>query len=439
MQKEAFQTVEISKLRPGMFVVLDIGWLAHPFPTNKFKLTQKSQIDTLRSLGLRTVQVDPARSDADTPLRDDGALSDAMSAAQESARLVAEQLAAEKAARQALERAERARLLVQQQQQLAACEKRFAHTGRVYREVVDLSSAKPLDAAQRVQDLVAGLLADMNAGGEVSIRLLSESAGEKSAQHPVNVTVISLLLARSMGLPAADQGELGVAAMTHDIGKQHVPERVRALTEGFSAAELRMYQEHVALGVQVARTMGLSATVLQAIAQHHEGHDGSGFPRRIKGAEIGALGRILSVVNRYDSLINPVRPASALTPHESLAALFSQYKNQCDPTVLSAFIRMMGVYPPGSVVQLADERYALVVAVNSSRPLKPCVVVHDPRVPRHEALMVDLERVPEWSIRRSVRPQLLPATSFDYLAPRLRVNYFFEGSSEATGESEVGT
>lgn len=431
MHKEVFPSVDISRLRLGMFVVLDIGWLSHPFPTSRFKLSQPGQIDTLRSLGLKSVQVDPARSDVleEGDGADTGSQS-ALQAAQAAARAAAEQLAAEKAARQAMERAERANMLAAQQKSLLACEKRFLETGRVYRKVVDLSVAKPQDAAQQCGAMVAGLLSDMSSSGEISIRLLSESAGEKSAQHPVNVTIVSLLLARAMGLADADLQELGVAAFLHDIGKMQVPDRVRWQIDGLNASETRLYQEHVSFGVQAAKSMGLSPAAMLAIAQHHEGHDGSGFPKRIKGDEISPLGRILGVVNRYDSLVNPSRQSAALTPHEALAAIFSLYKSQCEPTVLSAFIRMMGVYPPGSVVQLSDERYALVVSVNSSRPLKPSVVVHDTRVPRHEALVVDLEKMPELGIRRSIKPALLPVASMDYLAPRLRVNYFFEAGPE---------
>lgn len=430
MQKEVIQSVDISQLRMGMHVVLDMGWLSHPFPTNAFKLSQPGQIETLRGLGLRSVKVDWSRSDV-TP-EDSLVLAStgptALQAAQTAARAAAEQLSAEKAARQVLERAERSRLLASQQKNLQVCEKRFLETGKLYRQVQDISEAKPKDAAQQSSAMVASLLSDMAAAGEISIRLLSESAGEKSAQHPVNVTVVALLLARTMGLADADVQELGVAAFLHDIGKLQVPDRVRWWSDGFNASENRLYQEHVTFGVQAAKAMGLSAAAILAMAQHHEGHDGSGFPKRSKGDEIGPLGRILSVVNRFDNLINPARPSAALTPHEALAAIFSQYKAQCEPTVLSAFIRMMGIYPPGSVVQLSDERYALVVAVNSSRPLKPSVVVHDPRVPRHEALVVDLEKMHELSIRRSIKPSLLPVASLDYLAPRSRVNYFFEAA-----------
>jgi hypothetical protein len=98
---------------------------------------------------------------------------------------------------------------------------------------------------------------------------------------------------------------------------------------------------------------------------------------------------------------------------------------------------MMGVYPPGSVVQLTDERYALVSAVNSSRPLKPRVLVHDPKHPREEPLPIDLETQPMLSIRRSLKPQHLPRAALDALSPRLRICYFFERARDA-GDTTSG-
>jgi hypothetical protein len=94
--------------------------------------------------------------------------------------------------------------------------------------------------------------------------------------------------------------------------------------------------------------------------------------------------------------------------------------------MLNAFIRMMGVYPPGSVVQLTDDRYALVTNVNSSRPLKPRVLVYDPDVPADEALHINLEHLADLGVRRSLRPQQLPQPALQYLSPRQRVIYFFE-------------
>ena len=112
--------------------------------------------------------------------------------------------------------------------------------------------------------------------------------------------------------------------------------------------------------------------------------------------------RIVALVNRYDNLCNPHLLARAMTPHESLSLLFAQGRSKYDTSILGAFIKMMGVYPPGSTVQLTDDRYALVVAVNSSRPLKPNVLVHDAATPREEALVLDLETASGLGIRRSV-------------------------------------
>jgi HD-GYP domain-containing protein (c-di-GMP phosphodiesterase class II) len=217
--------------------------------------------------------------------------------------------------------------------------------------------------------------------------------------------------------------------MLHDIGKTDLPERMRHRDEAFSASEARLYEEHVAHGVTLGRKMGLSAGAMLVIAQHHEHADGSGFPLRLNADRMTAPARIVSLVNRYDNLCNPQLPGRALTPHESLSLLFAQGKNKFDTAILGGFIKMMGVYPAGSTVQLTDDRFAMVVGVNSSRPLKPRVLVHEPAVPREEALVLDLETVSGLGIRRSLKPLQLPPTALEYLAPRPRVAYFFEPMS----------
>jgi putative nucleotidyltransferase with HDIG domain len=293
---------------------------------------------------------------------------------------------------------------------------------------------KPQQARANAEALSAALVTKMLGADELCIRLLSDGAGDKATTHALNVAIISLLMARSFGLAEAEMIDLGVGSMLHDIGKVEVPDRLRHREEHFTSAELRAYEEHVAHGVAIARRMGLSAGATLVIAQHHEHADGTGFPLRINSDRMTAAARIVSIVNRYDNLCNPNLSAKALTPHESLSLLFAQGKTKFDTAILGAFIKMMGVYPPGSAVQLTDDRYALVVGVNSMRPLKPRVMVHEPKVPRDEALVLDLESVPGLGIRRSIRPQQLPPASLDYLAPRPRVAYFFEPARDSEAE-----
>ena len=411
--------VDSKALRVGMFVELDVGWLAHPFPTGSFKISSNKQIETIRGLGLQRVRVNLAKSDPDpaelavptTVVRSDAAQS-----------LEREQAVQ----REALQRQQRADLLAAQQRSLVQCERRFGDAVRQYKKMLEAIPTQPKAAAEHCHTLVSSFVGEMLGEGESAIRLLSEAAGDKSSMHPVNVTVVSLLLGKAMGLEQADLMDLGMAAFLHDVGKAQLPDRVRWLEENFSTAEYKLYQEHVAQSVQIGKAMELSKGALLAIAQHHELADGSGFPTRAKGAAMSVGARILALVNRYDNLCNPTRPATAMTPHESLSLIFAQLKTRFDTAALSAFIRMMGVYPPGSVVQLVDERYGMVVSVNSSRPLKPRVLVHESGVSKHEALILDLEQAPNIGIRRSLKPAGLPSAAMDFLAPRQRVSYFFE-------------
>lgn len=429
MKSEDAVWIDASLLRVGHYVELDVGWMAHPFPTSSFKISSQKQVDIIRGLGREQVRYVPSKSDVlpeDAPSAD--GTPDASTAAQQEQLLA---LAREKEQRQL-----RASMLAAQERSLVACERRFAESVRLYRKTVDLVQSQPKLATEPCAAMVTAYVNEMLDKGEASIRLLSEAAGDKSSMHPVNVTIISLLLGKAMGLSRSDLHDLGMAAYLHDIGKIRLPDRVRWMEDSFSSAEFRMYQDHVAQGQLIAKAMELQAPAVLAMQQHHELADGSGFPGRLKADAMAAGGRILSLVNRYDNLCNPSRPGSALTPHEALSLIFAQLKSRFDGATLSAFIRMMGVYPPGSVVQLIDDRYAIVVSVNSSRPLKPKVVVHDPATPKYEALILDLEKTPQLGIRRSLKPANLPPAALDYLAPRQRIAYFFEQAIEPEGPAE---
>ena len=417
--------VDVDKLRIGMYVELGVGWMAHPFPIGSFKLTNAQQIETIQGLKLQSVRCIRSKSDPDAFPTD--ALSTRASEATPTDGYDPVKDARKFAANQAQEeRKRRAEMLSGQARSLAVCERRFGEAIRQYRKTLELVPAQPLVAASEAGAMVDGIVGEMMGEGESAIRLLSEAAGDKSSMHPVNVTIVSLLLGKAMGMGQDDLHDLGLAAFLHDIGKSELPDRVRWLDDGFSTLEYKLYQDHVAKSLHIGKSMELPRSTLLAIVQHHEMVDGSGFPMRLSGDALSTAARILALINRYDNLCNPSRVASALTPHEALSLIFAQMKSRFDSATLSAFIRMMGVYPPGSIVQLVDDRFGMVVSVNSTRPLKPRVIVHEPGVPRDEALILDLEHAPRVGIRRSLKPSMLPAAALDFLAPRQRMCYYFE-------------
>lgn len=417
MSRNQSELIAVGELRVGMFIELDIGWMSHPFPMSSFRISSGQQIETIRKLGLAQVRYLPEKSDA-------ASLANVWQPTQPGAVDVALAAPARPESLRAEEETRRQRAHEQLRQ--ARCERRFQETAALYKLVQEQAQARPQEIKTACDTMMAGLLAELLQPGEVTIRLLAGGGGGRAAAHAANVTVLSLLLGKAMGLTPLELERLGMAAFLHDLGKTLLPERVRAMDDYFSVSEYKLYQDHVAHGVELGQMLGLPRETLLALAQHHELIDGSGFPRKSQGESVGRLGRILAVVNRYDNLCNPVHPAAALTPHEAMSSLYSQRQGRLDEGVLKAFIRMMGVYPPGTVVQLNDERPAMVMAANASRALKPRVLVHDPRVPRREANVVDLEQVSGLGIRRSVKPAHLSLESADYLLPRQRVCYFFE-------------
>jgi HD-GYP domain-containing protein (c-di-GMP phosphodiesterase class II) len=228
------------------------------------------------------------------------------------------------------------------------------------------------------------------------------------------------------GLSEPEMNDLGVGALAHDIGKTELPIGLHRADPHFTSAEMRRYRDHVGLGLALGERMGLSPGALLVVGQHHEHLDDSGYPQGIGGQRISVPARMVALVNRYDNLCHGSRRSLAMTPHDALSLLFSQGQRQYDPALLNAFVRMMGVYPPGSVVQLTDDRYAVVESVSASRPLRPKVQVHELGTAHDDAPLLDLAQQRTLGIRRALSAEQLPSAVREQLMPLRRSAWFFE-------------
>lgn len=407
-------TVPVSELRVGLYVHLALAWVDHPFASSSFKISTQRQIDAIRALGLQCLRYSPERSDPPPS---------AESAATENAPAPVagtDALPPPAAAPSATPWAQMQRLAQGQ------CERQYAESSRTVKTLFEQVQAAPQQAGQASTALVQSTVSQLTQNAESALRLLADGAGDRSSQHALNVAVLSLLLGRAMGLDGEALQALALAALWHDVGKLELPQRVRLRDDTFSPSHFKLYQEHVMHSVAWGKRLGLPAPALLGIAQHHELADGSGFPLGLVAEKMAPIAHILALVNRYDGLCNPANPIKALTPHEALAQIFATLKARFETHTLSAFIRMMGVYPPGSVVQLSDSRYALVMSVNAARPLKPKLRVYDAQPGADEPAWIDLQQEPHLNIQRSLRPDQLPRPALNQLSPRPRVCYYFE-------------
>ncbi|MDP4300060.1 HD-GYP domain-containing protein [Leptothrix discophora] len=444
-----FLMLPVDLLRAGLFIHLDLGWMSHPFPRGRFRLGGSDEIDTLRRLGVREVRVQRSMSDAqalldacsewqhtkDDAQRDAPAVPAARTPEKtpEKTTAAASPLAVAAGAPNPLldtfrnDGAQR-RLRAQLQSQrdsLAHSERVHAQATRGWQSVMRDAVSRPQQAHQAAAALANGLCDELLGDPDTTVRVIGEAAGTAQSQHALNVTVLSLLLGRSLGLEGAALQDLAMGALLHDVGKLLLPDHLRNADASNPALLLRECREHVAQGVRLGMAMGLDAEVLRVIGQHHEWHDGSGLPQGLSGAAISLPARVVGLVNRYDRLCNPPAGEPMRTPHEAQAHLFAHQRAQIDPVVLAAFIKLLGVYPPGSIVQLSDDRLALVVAVHPARPLRPTVRIHDPRVAPEDTPLLHLNDQPALGIRRSLHPQHLPRTVVDTLSPRGRIHCYF--------------
>jgi HD-GYP domain-containing protein (c-di-GMP phosphodiesterase class II) len=419
-------TIAIDDVRVGMYVQLDGGWMRHPFARSSFRIGEAAQLLALRQLGLSHVRWVPEKSDLSHEARLAPVAPDVH---QEQPR------GGLSARRGGAWRVPLPTPLLTptptptSPEATTACEQHFAEAALAWRQASDLVLTQPRQAGAQVTALTRRVLAHMPEHSEIGIRLLPTRA-PRAAAHAINVAVISLLMGRTLGMGDDELLDLGVGALAHDVGKLVLAERHRHLEANGKADEAAAYYAHTAEGLRLGQTMGFGSTALSVLAQHHERADGSGFPEGLVAERQSLAARIVAIVNQYDRLCNPATRSVPLTPHEAVATLFALGHKRFDVTVLNAFIRLMGVYPAGSLVQLTDDRYALVVSVNSSRPLKPIVLVHHDGDHRLQASprpqRVDLQRTPNVGIRRSLTANRLPVQALQALNPCAQVLYFFE-------------
>ncbi|MDP2878851.1 MAG: HD-GYP domain-containing protein [Sulfuricella sp.] len=417
--KDTSHFVNVDQLQPGIYIYLDLHWVDHPFGFNSFKIKSQNQIQTLKQLKLTKVRYDPDKSDAQ-PLPK--ALQDTSSnPPAESDPFSQEEKQAIQAKHARIER------LKQQREIFALVEKQFIKAAGTAKKVTNNLLVRTQESIDEANQLVQQMMDIFLSDRDVAIHVMNDKIGmEETYVHALNVTVLSLIVAKDMKLSPEEIKLLGLGALFHDIGKKEIPSQVVLKIDPLTKAEREFLRMHCEYGVNIAKKVGFPPPVMEIIYQHHECHDGSGYPRGLRGDQISTLSQIVAIVNAYDNLCNHTDIANSLTPHEALSLMFAQQRAKFAPVPLNVFIHSLGVYPPGTVVKLSNEVLAIVTSVNASRPLKPIVLIYDPQIPKSEAMLIDLEMEPDINISKAMRPAQLPREVYDYLSPRKRITYYFD-------------
>jgi HD-GYP domain-containing protein (c-di-GMP phosphodiesterase class II) len=369
--------LDIRDLEMGMYISeLDRPWVESPFLFQGFELTSKEEVEQLRQ-HCEYVYIDvelgpditPRRMNKDTTAR---------------MRIISEQ-------EQTVKREVHA---------LAGTPQ--IHDGRpVYLDRVsferEIPKAKKIESQTRI--LLRTTLEEVHKGNNINVPLAEKVVGnmvesvvrnpdalvclsqlkdvsEYTALHSIRTCILALTFGRHLVLPKEELSLLGMGALLHDIGMAKVPQELLDKPAALTVEEFALMQKHIAWGLEVLeQSGGLPAAALEIIEQHHERHDGSGYAGNRKADLIGYWGAIGAIVDVYDAITSERVFRRPLSAEETLKRMYEWRHKDFRADLVEEFIKCMGIYPIGSLVELNTGAVGVVITINRSRRLKPKVVL----------------------------------------------------------------
>jgi len=365
--------VPVGELRFGMYIAeLDRPWTDTPFMFQGFMLGTQQQLDALRKY-CSTVIVDVERS---APLE---------------------------APVPRVHYPERAPV----EEEIQPAKSAYSAGRLLMRDVMSaVRIGRTLDA-ERLKSAISSMTESVLRNPD-ALLLFSQlrAKGEYNESHALDVSIYMITFGRFLELEPGQIEFLGYLGLLQDVGKVRLPrdlleKRGRLTIEEFETAKL-----HVNYSAEILRsTPGLPGDLARIAALHHERHDGSGYPKGLRGSEIGMIGSIAAIVDTFDALTVKRPYADPVSPSAAISMLYKWRGVFFDANLVEQFIRCIGIFPVGSLVELNTGEVGVVIAQNLSKRLLPRVmVIRDaeghPMVPHK---LLDLAREPKANRDESYR------------------------------------
>jgi putative nucleotidyltransferase with HDIG domain len=199
---------------------------------------------------------------------------------------------------------------------------------------------------------------------------------ERTASHCLNSAILCIAFGKHIGLSEVDLNMLGQGAMLHDIGKVRLAPGILDKAGALTESEMQIVRRHPIDGEAVLKlTRQLPDKVLEIVRHHHERIDGKGYPDGLVGDQVPLGARIVGMVDTYDSLTSETPYNMAKTPADALGVLRSEGADAFGKDMVQEFIRCLGIYPIGSLVQCNNGALAVVVSSTPASRLKPVIMV----------------------------------------------------------------
>lgn len=396
--------IPIDQLAVGMHVVgLDISWLRTPFLRNRWKVSDPSQVETLKACGARFVDIEdeqaaelgqpsPEGEIAKEDLASEGRSKSEDRPATPSGALTSpdEHVPRSREGHQAVEAKPEGRSLKSHRptpppvsptsldEELPRARETHTAAKNIIAKVMgDVRLGREInteDAAQVVENMIDSML--HNPDALISMSRL-KSYDEYTFFHSVNTAILALGLGRHMGMNRDALYLLGLGVFLHDVGKMKVPLEILNKPDRLTSQEYEIIKQHALRGAELlTETKGLREEAIRPALEHHERVNGTGYPFGRKQEELSVFGMIGAVTDIYDAITTDRVYHKAMPPHEALQYLYQvAQRGHIQAELVSRFVRCIGVYPVGSCVRLNTNELGVVERLSHERPLEPTLLL----------------------------------------------------------------
>ena len=180
-----------------------------------------------------------------------------------------------------------------------------------------------------------------------------EARDEYTRGHTERVFHLSEILAKELRWGEKQLGDLKMGGLLHDIGKIGVPDSILNKPGPLSPEEFEIMKKHPETGAHMVESIPFLKQAIPYILYHHERHDGTGYPRGLKGDDIPFPGRLLAVVDTLDAITSdrPYRGGRSLS--EAIEEIKQNSSSQFHPEVVNACVR---AYESGKLDHLFENK-----------------------------------------------------------------------------------
>jgi len=213
---------------------------------------------------------------------------------------------------------------------------------------------------------------------ENALLLLSKikNKDEYTAEHCINVSILGAAFGKHLGLLEGEIRTLALCGMLHDVGKMRIDDAILNKPGALAPEEFEIMKKHATYGRDILAALPtLEHAAVDVAYSHHERMDGKGYPRGLPSQQIPIFAKMIGLVDTYDAITSSRVYDKGRASMQALQIIHRNKGTQFDAELAIEFIRMIGVYPPGSIVELENGEVGIVAANQKSSKLKPVVLI----------------------------------------------------------------